>query len=84
VSGEFFFRNTATGTLITTKNLANYNAIQTLLSNQGLHYYTFYIKSDKPNKAFIKHLLTPGKKPEIARYLQNHEPLQHHSKSGDI
>jgi hypothetical protein len=57
VSGEFFFRNTATGTLITTKNLADYKAIQTLLSNQGLNYYTFYTKPDKPNKAFMKHLL---------------------------
>jgi hypothetical protein len=33
VSEEFFFRNTATGTRITTKNLADYKAIQTLLSN---------------------------------------------------
>jgi hypothetical protein len=37
VTGEFFFRNTASGTRITTKSMADYKAIQNLLSQKGLH-----------------------------------------------
>jgi hypothetical protein len=70
VSREFFFRNTATGTRITTKNLADYKAIQTLLSNQGLNYFTFYIKSDKPIKAVVIHLPTNTSSEDITVALQ--------------
>jgi hypothetical protein len=70
VSGEFFFRNTETGTRITTKNLADYKTIQTLLSNQGLHYFTFYTKSDKPIKAVISHLPTNTSSEDITVALQ--------------
>jgi hypothetical protein len=58
VSGEFLFRNTATGTRITTKSMVDYNATQKLLTEQNLHFSTFYKKADKPIKAVITHL--PG------------------------
>jgi hypothetical protein len=50
VTGEFFFRNTASGTRITTKSMADYKATQNLLSQRGLTYFTFYTKGDKPVK----------------------------------
>jgi hypothetical protein len=68
VSGEFFCRNTATGTRITTKNLADYKAIQTLLYNQGLNYFTFYTKSEKPIKAVIRHIPTNTSSEDIYRF----------------
>jgi hypothetical protein len=56
VTGEFFFRNTASGTRITIKSMADYRAIQSLLSQRGFPFFTFYIKGDKPVKAVIRHL----------------------------
>jgi hypothetical protein len=56
VTGEFFFRNTASGTRITTKNMADYKATQNLLSQKNLPVFTFYTKGDKPVKAVIRHL----------------------------
>jgi hypothetical protein len=56
VTGEFFFRNTASGTRITTKNMAGYKTVQNLLSQKGLPFFTFYTKGHKPVKAVIRHL----------------------------
>jgi hypothetical protein len=36
--------------------MADYEATQNLLANQGLPYFTFYTKSDKSIKAVITHL----------------------------
>jgi hypothetical protein len=59
VSGEFLFRNTATGTRITIKSMVDYNATQKLLNEQNLHFFKFYdTNADKPVKAVIRHL--PG------------------------
>jgi hypothetical protein len=54
VTGEFFFRNTAFGTRITNKSMADYKIIQNLLSHKGLPFFTFYTKGDKPVKAVIR------------------------------
>jgi hypothetical protein len=56
VTGEFFFWNTASGTQITTKSVADYETIQNLLSQKGLPFFSFYTKGDKPVKAVIRHL----------------------------
>jgi hypothetical protein len=56
VTGEFFFRNTASGTRITTKSMADYKTIQNLLSQKYLPFFTFYTKGEKPVKAAIRHL----------------------------
>jgi hypothetical protein len=56
VTGEFFFRNTASGTRITTNNMADYKATQNLLSQKNLPFFTFYTKGDKPVKPVIRHL----------------------------
>jgi hypothetical protein len=44
-TGEFF-HNTASGTRITTKSMADYKIIQNLLSQKGLPFFTFYTKGD--------------------------------------
>jgi hypothetical protein len=51
-----FFRNTASGTRITTKSVAGYKAIQNLLRQRGLPFLTFYTKGDKMVKAVIRHV----------------------------
>jgi hypothetical protein len=51
VTGEFFFRNTASGTRIRTKSMTDYKTIQNLLSQKGLPFFTFYTKGNKPVKA---------------------------------
>jgi hypothetical protein len=56
VTGEFFFRNTASGTRITTKSMADKKTMQYLLSQKGLPFFTFYTKGEKPLKAVIRHL----------------------------
>jgi hypothetical protein len=56
VSGEFLSRNTATGNRITTKSTLDYNATQKFLTEQNLHFSTFYTKTDKLVKAVIRHL----------------------------
>jgi hypothetical protein len=56
VTGEFFFRNTGSGTRITTKSMADYKTIQNLSRQKGLPFFTFYTKGDKPVKAVIRHL----------------------------
>jgi hypothetical protein len=40
VTGEFFSRNTATGTRITTESTVDYKAIQEFLTERGLSYFT--------------------------------------------
>jgi hypothetical protein len=57
VSGEVSFQNTATGTRITTKSMADYT-IQKFLPEKNLHFFTFYKKTDKPVKSIIRYL--PG------------------------
>jgi hypothetical protein len=56
VTGEIFFLNTASGTPITTKSMADYKTIQNLLSHKGLPVFTLYTKGDQPVKAVIRHL----------------------------
>jgi hypothetical protein len=56
VTGEFFVRNTASGTRITTKSMADYKTIQNLLSQKGLPFFTFCTKGDKLVKAVNKAL----------------------------
>jgi hypothetical protein len=55
---EEFFRNIVTGTWITTKSIRGYKAVQKLLTDSGLPYFTFYSKDVKPVRAVIRHL--PG------------------------
>jgi hypothetical protein len=55
VTGEFF-RNTASGTRITTKIMADYKTIQNVLSKKGLPFFIFYTKGDNLVKAVIRHL----------------------------
>jgi hypothetical protein len=52
---EEFFRNTASGTRITTKSMADYKTTQNILSQKGLPFFTFYTKGDKLVKAVIRH-----------------------------
>jgi hypothetical protein len=47
VTGKFFFRNTTSGTWITTKSMADYKTMQNLLSQRGLPFFTFYTEGDK-------------------------------------
>jgi hypothetical protein len=56
VTGEFFFRNTASGARIRTKSIAASKTIQNLLSQKGLPFFTFYTKGDKSVKVVIRHL----------------------------
>jgi hypothetical protein len=57
VKGSFEFRNTQNGTRIVTKEMADYSFIKEYLSSQSLNYFTFYLKSLKPIRAVIRHLL---------------------------
>jgi hypothetical protein len=70
VTGEFFFRNTASGTPITTKRMAGYKTIQKLLSTKGLPVFTFYTNGDKPVKAVIRHLTNNSSSEDITVALQ--------------
>jgi hypothetical protein len=65
-----FFRNTATGTQITTKNMDDYRAIQTFLANKGHPYFLFYTKTEKPIKAVIRHLPSNTSSEDITVALQ--------------
>jgi hypothetical protein len=58
VSREFFFRNTATKTWTTTKRMVDYIAIQKILNEKYIHFFTFYTRADKPVTAITRHL--PG------------------------
>jgi hypothetical protein len=69
-TGEFFFRNTASGTQITTKSTADYKTIQKLLSQKGLPFFTFYTKRDKPVRARIRHLPNNTSSEDITVTLQ--------------
>jgi hypothetical protein len=71
VSGEFF-RNTTNDTLITTKNMVNYNTIQKFLTEENLRFFTFFTKADKPVKAVIRHLLGNTSAKDITVTLQTH------------
>jgi hypothetical protein len=69
VSGEFF-RNTTSGTRITTKRMADYKATQNLSGQKGLPFFTFYIKGDKPVKAVIRRLPNNNLSEDITVALQ--------------
>jgi hypothetical protein len=56
VTRKFFLRNTASGTRLTTKSMADYKTIQNLISQKGLPFFTFYTKGEKSVKAVIRHL----------------------------
>jgi hypothetical protein len=70
VAREFFFRNTASGTPITTKSMGDYKTIQNLLSQKGLPFFTFYTKGNKPVKAVIRHLPNNTSSEDITVALQ--------------
>jgi hypothetical protein len=70
VTGEFFFRNTASGTGITTESMADYKTIQNHLSQKCLPFFTFYTKEDKPVKAVIRHLPNTTSSEDITVALQ--------------
>jgi hypothetical protein len=65
-----FFRNTASGTRITTKSMADCKTIQNLLSQKGLPFFAFYTKGDKPVKAVIRHLSNNTSSEDITVDLQ--------------
>jgi hypothetical protein len=69
VTGEFF-RNSASGTRITTKSVADYKTIQNLLSQKGIPFFTLYTKGDKPVKAVIRHLPNNTSSEDITVALQ--------------
>jgi hypothetical protein len=69
MTGEFF-RNTASGTRITTKSMTDYKPIQNLLSQKDLPFFTFYIKGDKPVNAVIRHLPNNTSSEDITVALQ--------------
>jgi hypothetical protein len=56
VEGDFEFRNTRSGTRITTKNLGDFSAIRKFLEAKNLSHFTFFQKSEKPIKAVIRQL----------------------------
>jgi hypothetical protein len=70
VTGEIFFRNTAPGTRITTKSMADYKAIQNLSSQKGLPFSTVYTEGGKPVKTVIGHLPNNTSSEGIAVALQ--------------
>jgi hypothetical protein len=45
VEGSFKFRNTRNGTIIATKEMANFSAVKDYLNSQNLNYFTFYPNS---------------------------------------
>jgi hypothetical protein len=50
VTGDIFLRNTASGTPITTRSMADYKAIQNLSNQKGFPLFTYYTKGAKPVK----------------------------------
>jgi hypothetical protein len=68
VTGKFF-RNTASGTRITTKRMVDYKATQNLLVQKGLP-FTFCTKGNKPVKAVIRHLPNNTSSEDITVALQ--------------
>jgi hypothetical protein len=69
VTGKFF-QNTASGTRITIKSMADYKTVQNLLSQKGLPFFTFYTRGDKPVKAVIRHLPINTSSEDITVVLQ--------------
>jgi hypothetical protein len=55
VTGKFF-RNTTSGTRITTESVSDYKAVQNHLSQKYVPFFAFYTKGDKLVKAVIRHL----------------------------
>jgi hypothetical protein len=70
VTGEFFFRNTASGTRITTTSMADYKAVQNLISQRGLPFFSFYTKGDEPVKSVLRHLPNNTSSDDITVVLQ--------------
>jgi hypothetical protein len=69
VTGEFF-RNTASGTRITTESMTDYKATQNLLSKKGLPFLTFYTIRDKPVKLVFRSLPSNNSSEDITVALQ--------------
>jgi hypothetical protein len=69
VTGEFF-RNTASGSRITTKSMSDYKTIQNLLSQKGLPFFTFCTKGNKSVNAVIRHLPNNTSSEDITVALQ--------------
>jgi hypothetical protein len=57
VKGNFEFRNTKNGSRIVTKEMADLSAIISYFDDQKMSYFIFYLKSQKPIKAVIRHPL---------------------------
>lgn len=56
VEGNFEFRSTRNGTRVITKSLADFQSVKSLFDSQLLSYFTFFLKTEKPIKAVIRHL----------------------------
>jgi hypothetical protein len=56
VKGSFEFRNTKNGTIVLTKEMADFSAIKSFFLSKKFSFYTFFPKSQKPIKAVIRHL----------------------------
>jgi hypothetical protein len=59
--GSFELRNTKNGTMVISREMADYQAIKDQLEKTKIHYYTFHPMSVKPIKAVMKYL--PGTAP---------------------
>jgi hypothetical protein len=64
VKGSFEFRNTKNGNRVLTKEMADFSAIKSFFLSKKFSFYTFFPKSQKPIKAFIRYLPpnTPAEK----------------------
>jgi hypothetical protein len=56
VAENFEFRNTRNGTRVLTKSLADFESIKSYFNQRQFSYFSFFLKSEKPNKAGIRHL----------------------------
>jgi hypothetical protein len=56
VKGSFEFRNTKNGTRVLAKEMADFSAIKSFFLSEKLYFYTFFPKSQKPMKVFLRYL----------------------------
>jgi hypothetical protein len=54
--GDFEFRNTRSGTRITTKVMEDFSAIRKYLEGKNVSHFTYFHKSEKRVKAVIRQL----------------------------
>jgi hypothetical protein len=52
----FEYRSTKNGTRVVTKDMVDYQAIESFFESKNFSYYTFHPKAEKPIKAVIRHL----------------------------